>query len=112
MEEPDPNIFISALSTVSRLRGMTAVAKESGVNRESLYRTFSAGTKPRYETIVKLTRALGFSFSISPLPDDIGQIRPSPPPRSRPDLRPSSGVLRRVSSRVGSAAGVPAAKAK
>ena len=65
-QDPDPKVFIAALSAAVRIRGMTAVAREAGVNRESLYMTFSAN--PRYETIVKLTRALGCSLSVVPLP--------------------------------------------
>ena len=59
MEDPDPDVFIAALATVARARGMTQLAKDSGLSRESLYKTLAPGAKPRFETIVKITKALG-----------------------------------------------------
>ena len=59
MEDPNPDVFIAALATVARARGMTQLAKDSGLSRESLYKTLAPGAKPRFETIVKITRALG-----------------------------------------------------
>jgi probable addiction module antidote protein len=59
MEDPNPDVFIAALATVARARGMTQLAKDSGLSRESLYKTLAPGAKPRFETIVKITKALG-----------------------------------------------------
>ena len=52
-------MFIIAVKTVARARGMTQLAKDSGLGRESLYKALSPGAKPRYETIMKVVRALG-----------------------------------------------------
>jgi probable addiction module antidote protein len=41
---------------------MTRLAKDSGLSRESLYKTLSPGAKPRFETIMKITKALGVPF--------------------------------------------------
>jgi probable addiction module antidote protein len=59
LEDSDPDVFIAALATVARARGMTRLAEDSGLSRESLYKTLAPGAKPRFETIVKITRALG-----------------------------------------------------
>ncbi len=59
LEDPDPDMFIVAVKTVARARGMTQLAKDSGLGRESLYKALSPGAKPRYETIMKVVRALG-----------------------------------------------------
>ncbi|RIZ69389.1 MAG: putative addiction module antidote protein [Methylococcales bacterium] len=59
LEDPDPDMFIIAVKTVARARGMTQLAKDSGLGRESLYKALSPGAKPRYETIMKVVRALG-----------------------------------------------------
>ncbi len=59
MESPDPDVFIAALATVARARGMTQLARDSGLSRESLYKTLAPGAKPRFETIMKITKALG-----------------------------------------------------
>jgi probable addiction module antidote protein len=44
---------------MSRARGMANVAKESGLGRESLYKALAPGSKPRFDTVVKVARALG-----------------------------------------------------
>ena len=59
MEDPDPNVFLAALGDVAKARGMARLAKNSGLSRESLYKTLAPGAKPRFETIMKITRALG-----------------------------------------------------
>ncbi|MDR3088977.1 MAG: putative addiction module antidote protein [Desulfobulbaceae bacterium] len=50
--------------TVAKARGVAQLAKETGLSRESLYKTFSAGTKPRFETILKITNALGVPLGV------------------------------------------------
>ena len=64
LEDPNPDLFITALGNVAKARGVTQLAKDTGLSRESLYKTFSPSTKPRFETIVKISKALGVSFSI------------------------------------------------
>ena len=59
LEDPDPDMFIIAVKTVARARGMTQLAKDSGLGRESLYKALSPGAKPRYQTIMKVVRARG-----------------------------------------------------
>jgi probable addiction module antidote protein len=61
MEDADPNVFLAALADVAKARGMAQLAKDSGLSRESLYKTLAPGAKPRFETIVKITKALGVS---------------------------------------------------
>ncbi|MDL2207632.1 putative addiction module antidote protein [Desulfovibrio sp. OttesenSCG-928-M16] len=59
LEDPNPDVFLAALGEVAKARGVAQLAKETGLSRESLYKTFSPGTKPRFETIIKITNALG-----------------------------------------------------
>lgn len=59
MEDPNPDVFLTALSDVAKARGMAQLAKDTGLGRESLYKTLSPGAKPRFDTIMKITRALG-----------------------------------------------------
>ena len=66
LEEDEPDMFLSALADVVKARGMTQVAKDSGLGRESWYKALAPGAKPRYETVVKLARALGVKFSLEP----------------------------------------------
>lgn len=59
MADGDSDEVIRALGHIARARGMAAVAAESGLGRESLYKALAPGAKPRFETILKVMRALG-----------------------------------------------------
>lgn len=65
LEDDDPAVFISAVGHVAKARGMSAIAKESGLGRESLYKAFSPGAKPRYETVQKVLHTLGVKIEVS-----------------------------------------------
>ena len=56
--------FLLALK--AKARGMTQLAKDSGVPRESLYKTLSGESKPRFETITKIVNALGVNLAFTP----------------------------------------------
>ena len=62
LEDPEPDAFLMAVRTVARARGMTQLAKDSGLGRESLYKALAPGAKPRYETVMKVLRALGVNL--------------------------------------------------
>ncbi len=64
MEDSDPAHFLQAVASVARARGMTQLAKDAGVSRESLYKTLAPGAKPRYDTVFKLMHALGVQFKV------------------------------------------------
>ena len=66
LEDPNPDMFLVAVRDVARARGMTQLAKDSGLGRESLYKALSPGAKPRHETIQKIVRALGIKLSAAP----------------------------------------------
>jgi len=64
-EDGDPALIRSAFGDVARARGMTALAKESGVSRETLYKAFSEGGNPTLDTLIKVTRALGVRLAVA-----------------------------------------------
>ncbi len=64
LEEDDPDAFLAALADVAKARGMTRLAQETGLGRESLYKTLSPGSKPRFETVMKIASALGVPLSV------------------------------------------------
>jgi probable addiction module antidote protein len=64
--ENDPNALVSAIGTVVRARGVNDLSKRMHVSRESLYKSFSNKTKPRFETIYKAIDSLGFRIAIIP----------------------------------------------
>jgi probable addiction module antidote protein len=59
LEDPDPDTFLMAVRNVARARGMAQLAKDSGLGRESLYKALTPGAKPRYDTMMRVIRALG-----------------------------------------------------
>ncbi|MBV8565143.1 MAG: putative addiction module antidote protein, partial [Methylobacteriaceae bacterium] len=59
LEDENPDVFIAALGTIAKARGMTQIAREAGLGRESLYKTLTPGSKLRYDTVRKLMNALG-----------------------------------------------------
>ena len=67
LEDSNPDMFLVAVRDVARARGMTQLAKDSGLGRESLYKALSPGSKPRHETILKIVRALGVKLSATPI---------------------------------------------
>lgn len=59
-EAPDDAVGIArALGDIARAKGMTQVAKDAGLSRESLYRALSANGNPSFATVLKVARALG-----------------------------------------------------
>lgn len=59
LEENDPAALADALGTVERARGMTEIAKASGMTREALYKALRPDAHPRFETISRVCAALG-----------------------------------------------------
>lgn len=55
--DENPGVLLKALGDVAKARGMSEVAKASGLGRESLYKTLAPGAKPRFETIAIQSRA-------------------------------------------------------
>jgi probable addiction module antidote protein len=66
LEAIDPDLLLLALGDVARAKGMAQVAKEAGLGRESLYKALSPGAKPRFDTVLKVARALGVKFTAQP----------------------------------------------
>lgn len=60
------DVMLAALRDVAKARGMSRVAADAGVQRESLYKSLAEGAKPRFDTIVKLVGALGVKLVIEP----------------------------------------------
>ena len=67
LEDPNPDVFMTAVRDVARARGMAQLAKDAGLGRESLYKALTPGAKPRYVTVLKLLNALGVRLSATPV---------------------------------------------
>ena len=66
LETEDTDLLLLALSDVARAKGMAQVAKDAGLGRESLYKALAPGAKPRFDTVLKVARALGVRLSAHP----------------------------------------------
>jgi probable addiction module antidote protein len=58
----DAGFIAKALGDIARAKGMTQVARDSGLSRESLYKALSGERTPTFETILKVVSALGLSL--------------------------------------------------
>ncbi|MDR1311903.1 MAG: putative addiction module antidote protein [Burkholderiaceae bacterium] len=67
MEENDPAYLAHALGTVARARGMTEIARASGISREALYKALRPESQPRFETVSRVCAALGVKLIAVPV---------------------------------------------
>ena len=65
LADPNPDIFLRAIANVAKARGISEVAKASGLGRESLYKALAPGAKVRYETVRKVLDSLGVKLTIA-----------------------------------------------
>jgi len=66
LEDDNPDVLLQAIADVAKARGMTQLAKDTGLGRESLYKALAPGAKPRYDTVLRLMRALGVELHAAP----------------------------------------------
>ncbi len=59
LEENDPALLAAALGDIARARGMSEIAKASGITREALYKALRPDAQPRFDTINRVCAALG-----------------------------------------------------
>lgn len=66
LEEDDPALLAAALGDIARAKGMTQIARETGLGRESLYKALSPEGNPEFGTVQKVVRSLGLKLHVSP----------------------------------------------
>ncbi len=59
LEDGDSQLIASVLGDIARSKGMTEIARETGLGRESLYKALSPNGNPEFATVLKVIRALG-----------------------------------------------------
>lgn len=64
LAEEDPGLMAAALGDIARARGMSEIARESGLTREALYKALRPGAQPRLDTVTRVCRALGVKLEI------------------------------------------------
>ncbi len=66
LEEGDAALVIHALGNIARARGMSQIARKTGLRRESLYKALSPEGNPEFATVLKVVRALGIELHAEP----------------------------------------------
>lgn len=66
LESDDPDLLLVALGDIAKARGMSQIARATGLGRESLYKALAPGARPRFETIMKVMHALGVRLQAAP----------------------------------------------
>jgi probable addiction module antidote protein len=59
LEDGDPSLVAAALGDIARAMGMSGIAKQTGLGRESLYKSLSPDGNPEIATVLKVLKALG-----------------------------------------------------
>lgn len=65
LKDGDLDELLAAIGDVVRAKGMTQIVKETGLGRESLYKSFTNGSKPKFDTVVKVLDSLGIKLEAS-----------------------------------------------
>jgi len=68
LADGDSDELIRAVGHVAKARGMAQIAKDSGLGRASLYKALAPGAKPRFDTILKVMRAMGVELHAKTVP--------------------------------------------
>ena len=75
-EDPgDGTVIRAALRHVARTRNMSALARDTGLNRGNLYEALSEDGNPTLATLLKITNALGLRLSLEPVEDRLSKPR-------------------------------------
>jgi probable addiction module antidote protein len=65
-EDGDPALIAAAIGDIARARGMSELARETGVTRNALYKAFRDGGNPTLGTLAAVVEALGFKLTVRP----------------------------------------------
>ena len=65
LEDGDPHLIAAALGDIARSKGVSSLARESGLSRDAIYKTFHAEGNPTLGSVSKLAAALGYRLSVT-----------------------------------------------
>lgn len=66
LQDGDINALLQALGNVAKALGMSEIARITGLGRESLYKVFKSGAKPKFETVFKIIQAFDLKIQVLP----------------------------------------------
>ncbi|CAO3350932.1 addiction module antidote protein [Azospirillum melinis] len=64
LEDGDPQLIVAALGDIARAKGMTEVARNTGLGRQSLYKALSSDGNPEFATVLKVIKSLGLRLTV------------------------------------------------
>ena len=65
LEDGTPEEVLRALGTIARSHGMSALARETGISREAIYKGLVPGGNPTLDTVTRATKALGLRLTVA-----------------------------------------------
>jgi probable addiction module antidote protein len=65
LADGDTDELLDAMGNIAKAKGMAQIAKDTGLGRESLYKAFQPGAKPRFETVMKVLSSFGVKLEAS-----------------------------------------------
>jgi probable addiction module antidote protein len=65
LQDGDPQLVAAALGDIARAKGMSQVARDAGLGRESLYKSLSSSGNPELATVLKVISALGLEMHVT-----------------------------------------------
>jgi probable addiction module antidote protein len=75
IDEGDPQLIAAVLGDIARAKGMTEIARETGLGRESLYKALSENGNPEFGTVLRVIKALGLQLRAVPAKKERGEKR-------------------------------------
>ena len=76
LKDGDPELVLVVLKDIAKAKGMSKIAEKSGLGRESMYKALKPDAKPRFETIMKIIQAMGFTLSVqAPSPKAVAESK-------------------------------------
>ena len=66
--DDDPAVFVTALGHVAKAKGLAKLSQDTGLNRESLYKALSGKSKPKWDTVQRIIKALNIQIHLEPTP--------------------------------------------
>lgn len=64
LEDGDPALIAAAVGDIAKAKGMAKIAKEAGLSRATMYKSFTKGGNPGFATVLKVITALGLKFHV------------------------------------------------
>ena len=71
LDDGDQDELLRAVGYIAKAKGMTQISRETGLGRESLYKTFQEGAEPKFSTVMKVMKAIGLNLHADPIPGTV-----------------------------------------